>query len=403
MGCFDAKQMCRARDLIGKETATHTTWKNMLSAQCLGYAQLRLNNACASERRPILARESVCAPAPPPSPTLPIPYKATQRALSSLLCNCLQQPQPRRQHNLLLRLLAWMPCTMDCYQEEPFRFLDLPKELRLMVYDFIPVQGREFKIRKDLGTGEIVLDDPNPAITATSYHTSTQILRVCREIHDEAYAIMKRKLDQIKTTTPQTTLYIDAPYSRSLLNDFISMVTHWAQALRENGSRDFRHWLKRRRNGHNSSCSLTFPAPMLRFIRQAGIQLQQQNQQLYTGDCLENQGIGEFTNVVFALQVPFHKKDLKSLESSDDHWKALVLRNVNTQLATMDSYLRLPNAWMTFRKDHRLSSKPKTPPGGWSSDHLMIWCFSVTAEEVDSVVKLPGKRDLWSFGSLAED
>jgi hypothetical protein len=292
---------------------------------------------------------------------------------------------------------------MDRYQEEPFRFMDLPKELRLMVYDFIPVQGREFKIRKDLGTGEIALDDPKPAIKATSYHTSTQILRVCREVHDEAYAIMKRKFDQIKATTPQTTLYIDAPYSRSLLNDFISMVTHWAQALRENDSTDFRHWLKRRRNGRNSSCSLTFPAPMLSSIRQAGIQLQQQNKQLYIGDCLEHQGIGEFTNVVFALQVRFHKQNPESLEQSDDHWKARVLRNVNAQLNTMDSYLRLPNAWMNFRKDHRLSSMTKTPPMGWSSDHLMIWRFSVTAEEVDSVVKLSGKRDLWNFGSLAED
>jgi hypothetical protein len=292
---------------------------------------------------------------------------------------------------------------MDRYQEEPFRFMDLPKELRLMVYEFIPVQGREFKIRKDLGTGEIALDDPKPAIKATSYHTSTQILRVCREVHDEAYPIMKRKFDQIKATTPQTTLYIDALYSRSLLNDFISMVTHWAQALRENDSTDFRHWLERRRNDHNSSCSLTFPAPMLQFIRQAGIQLQYQNQQLYIGDCLEHQAIGEFTDVVFALQVQFHRQHPSSW--TVDHWKGLVLRKVNSQLATMDSYLRLPNAWMTFRKDHRLSWKTKMSPivGGWSSDHLMIWRFSVTAEEVDSVVKLPGKRDLWNFGSLAEN
>jgi hypothetical protein len=101
---------------------------------------------------------------------------------------------------------------------EPFRFLDLPKELRLMVYEFIPVTTRHH-----------VLDDPtfrnphlpncaesanhpasNSTVTFVAKSLSvTGILSTCQLVHEEAGAILAARLARLKKEPLR--LIVDSP------------------------------------------------------------------------------------------------------------------------------------------------------------------------------------------------
>jgi len=110
---------------------------------------------------------------------------------------------------------------------QPFRFLDLPKELRLMVYEFIPVATRHHVLRdftfRDPHTNLIVRlftpTDPEAVSTVTlvtkSLHV-TGILSTCRLIHDEAKAVLAKKLDKLKSDPLR--LIVDAPSIKPTLD-----------------------------------------------------------------------------------------------------------------------------------------------------------------------------------------
>lgn len=87
----------------------------------------------------------------------------------------------------------------------PFRFLDLPKELRLMVYERLPttIVHRSFQGTKYSQTLTLV----RPCISGLA------ILATCRERNDEASAIIQRRLTALKKQPlriPSTIAGIDA-------------------------------------------------------------------------------------------------------------------------------------------------------------------------------------------------
>jgi hypothetical protein len=300
---------------------------------------------------------------------------------------------------------------MDRHEEEPFRFLDLPKEVRLMVYEFIPVEVRDVKLRMKVDRNNLkfifVIEENEPSLTMSLYKTSTQILRVCHEVRDEAHAIMKRKLEQIEQVPPNATLFMDTVAYMIPWEILLEAVTHWTQALLENSHKDFHEWwvahylsnVFRWENFH----WIETPQSMLDSIQQMGVQLRRQRQQLKSIYWYQRQAFGEFITVVFAIRAKYRTIPPKRPGETNDSWSARKL-NCISRLMNNDNWTQnLPESWLMCEMKHRLSSKRETPLGEWSSDHLMIWNFRITAEERDKVVQMSDKGELWKLGGFAEE
>ena len=77
-----------------------------------------------------------------------------------------------------------------------FRFLDLPKELRLIIYEkVIVIQSTSHPVT--------IRDEGVTTITLYDRSLSTAVLATCRSIHDEASYILERQLKQILAQPPR--------------------------------------------------------------------------------------------------------------------------------------------------------------------------------------------------------
>ena len=78
-----------------------------------------------------------------------------------------------------------------------FRFLDLPKELRLTVYEQLPVITRHSKVQP------IVSRDERDKIALVLKVLPQAILKVSRSIHHEAHAVLQPKMCELLSESPQ--------------------------------------------------------------------------------------------------------------------------------------------------------------------------------------------------------
>jgi hypothetical protein len=102
---------------------------------------------------------------------------------------------------------------------QPFRFLELPTELRLMVYEHLEIETRLHTI-EDLYPSQFlsVREDRPPEITIEIKSVSGWgILATCRAVFAEAHPIMASKLQHIRYFEP-TRLILDVLSFQDLFN-----------------------------------------------------------------------------------------------------------------------------------------------------------------------------------------
>ncbi|KAF2027567.1 hypothetical protein EK21DRAFT_114654 [Setomelanomma holmii] len=178
-----------------------------------------------------------------------------------------------------------------------FRFMDLPVELRLMVYDFLPIRTKH--VMFDGGNVEFYA----PIITAVVYQVPVQVLRVCKGIRDDAQSILKVKMKVVKNITPR--VMMDTSCTELLLGEdgLLTFNLFWFMALEDNGDADFRKWLaKRTATGHSLA---KMQGSVLQFLQQAGLQMLEQGQKQNSVDS-DNFTVSDDFSFYFALNMQDH-------------------------------------------------------------------------------------------------
>ncbi|KAF2651100.1 hypothetical protein K491DRAFT_607620, partial [Lophiostoma macrostomum CBS 122681] len=92
---------------------------------------------------------------------------------------------------------------MAAFTSQSFRFLDLPKENRLMVYERLPTKTIHNHCQKRwiCPMFKSVSDFQYTLVHTTV--TSLSILSTCRQIHSEASVIMEAKAQDILSRSPR--------------------------------------------------------------------------------------------------------------------------------------------------------------------------------------------------------
>jgi hypothetical protein len=177
-------------------------------------------------------------------------------------------------------------------QHDHFRFLDLPAELHSMVYDHLDVQTAG---ESDAHGAPTVI-----GLTLIRHHVSTQVLRVCHSVRDEAQKQMMQKLQDIREMTPN--FIVDKTVVQSLprSNDIFTLIIGWLLSLETNKQIRFGEWMTHLTNRGDVAFT-QMPDAMLRFAEQAGIQMLNRWQK--EGYCTWRPVVGSgFASVFFALR-----------------------------------------------------------------------------------------------------
>lgn len=123
----------------------------------------------------------------------------------------------------LVRKLA---AIMTQHHDSPFRFLDLPKELRIMVYEYLPriVRHHELCIYS-----RDCKEQPRQKLTLVINSVPLAILAVCRQIKSEAETIAQRiAKDFISPRTPRVILEGQDHFTKPFLHWIFNAVSEQA-------------------------------------------------------------------------------------------------------------------------------------------------------------------------------
>ncbi|KAF2819239.1 hypothetical protein CC86DRAFT_432319 [Ophiobolus disseminans] len=117
-----------------------------------------------------------------------------------------------------------MPVTTE--EEHPIpercRFLELPTELRLMIYEYCAEPTRKIK-RIMLGGGPLEIE-----CDFTLHSTSVELLSTCGLINEEASAIVRRQIARIVATPTRLIVAFEKVLAQDFFYDFLGMMNKTA-------------------------------------------------------------------------------------------------------------------------------------------------------------------------------
>ncbi|KAF2679661.1 hypothetical protein K458DRAFT_435008 [Lentithecium fluviatile CBS 122367] len=113
--------------------------------------------------------------------------------------------------------------------EKPFPFLSLPRDIRLIIYDFIPVERRHLPLW-------IVGHDPSPNVHIVSCRLPLDILRTCRLVNAEARTMLAKRVSRLTSKSMSRIIVFDIVRDSDSTLEFLRRLADAASALANNPS-----------------------------------------------------------------------------------------------------------------------------------------------------------------------
>ncbi|KAJ4294035.1 hypothetical protein N0V90_007724 [Kalmusia sp. IMI 367209] len=145
--------------------------------------------------------------------------------------------------------------------QRPFPFLELPAELRMMVYKELSVTT----VHRNVDSEKAAMPGTNPLnFKLVHFGIPVQLLATCRLIQEEAKDILQQEVDLIRSLVPKMIVEINENDFPRGVGGTVQLIGLWHQDLMENPDADFNRWIRLKQ---------TLPITTLRFVEQAGHQL----------------------------------------------------------------------------------------------------------------------------------
>ena len=117
-------------------------------------------------------------------------------------------------------------------------FLDLPVEIRLMIYELLPVRTRHAHILHMLsyeqGSDMTPLPPDGGTIQLVIKSVPSAILSTCKLIYREAYPIFQAQISKLRTDRPRMIVHLKALTNRSLFIGILNAISTWMATLQRN-------------------------------------------------------------------------------------------------------------------------------------------------------------------------